>query len=157
MVYKNFNNVQEVQDRTWQEICHHIVDLTVASPKHDSYTSLIARKNVFWSQKFMNIHSREAFSENKSRFGKVGKFGINNDRSPGYIRSREPCHYWYLSYQMLITWNMESVSSHNGKIFIKIFPSLQAKNSLCKGGGLPRLDYIGYVQQRVVTWCGNLQ
>ena len=53
---------------------------------------------------------------------------------------------------------MESVSSHNGKIFIKLLAILQTKNSLFKGGGLPRLDCIGNVQQRVVVISyGHLQ
>ena len=92
------------------------------------------RKKYFSVDNIWIFISDSLFTRNKSCFGKLGKFGINNDRSPGYIRSREPCHYWYLSYQMLITCNMESVSSHNEEIFIKLFAILQAKHSLLRGG-----------------------
>ena len=92
------------------------------------------RKKYFSVDNIWIFISDSLFTRNKSCFGKLGKFGINNDRSPGYIRSREPCHYWYLSYQMLITCNMESFLCHNGKIFIKVL-SIPTEKILCVRGG----------------------
>ena len=107
----------------------------------------------------MNIHSKALSTKTKSCIGKVYEFGLNKIRSPDNFRCRGFWFYWDLSYQMPITWKMESVLSQNGKMFIKFFPISNRKLNFVEGVGvtLSCPYHIGYVQRPLVTWFGSLQ
>ena len=116
------------------------------SPTPKRLKSIVAiEKQHFQAGNFWIFIPERLSTRTKSCFGKLGEFGLNKIRSPGDLRRRGFWFYWDLSYQLLFTWTKESVSSQNGKIFIKLLP-ISTEKSNENRVGVARTDNVGYMQ-----------